>query len=139
MINLSKGKVILYLAAIFILGAVAGTMGGYTTARQQAISPPRHRELARHFRSRLAKLELTQEQMAQVEPIIAQTCAEIERAHRESLKRVGEVIRKSNQEIALFLKPDQKEKLEQMERERQELVRKRCKTGKDAPAAGTNN
>ena len=125
--KLTQGRAILYLAAIFIAGAVAGTLLGYTSGRQKVSRPPRPGEMAEHIRSRLHdRLKLTAEQLAKIQPLIQQACAEMEGIHRESFRRVSDNFKKLNQQIAEHLTPDQKLTLAEMERERREFVQKKC-------------
>jgi|SRR5437773_10087776 len=125
--NLTKGKVIAYLAAIFVAGAAAGTVVGYTVGKEKFIRPPGPVEMADHILKRLqTQLELTPDQVEKIKPLVDRSCAEMEAIHRESWHRVVENSRQMNQQIAAHLTTAQKTKLEQLEQERRELFRKKC-------------
>jgi Spy/CpxP family protein refolding chaperone len=136
MISLTKGKVIAYLVALFLVGVVAGAVGGYASARQKSARPPsRPREIADNLRDRLrAKLDLTPAQFRQIEPLMEQHCAEAENIRREMTRRYGENWKKFNQQLAAFLTPEQKQKLEQLEKERPDWGRR----GHGRSSGGTN-
>ena len=136
MSNLTKGKAIFYLVAIFIAGAACGTILGYATGRQQAVSPARQKEMSERTLRRLeARLNLTPDQIAKVKPIVEQNSAAMQSIHRESWQRVSETFRRMNAQIAGFLTEEQKRKLEAMEHERCENVRKKCGTPRGNAAA----
>ena len=127
MSNVTKGKAIFYLVAIFVAGAACGTILGYATGRQQAVSPARQKEMSDKLLQRLqTRLELSPEQFAMIKPIVEQNSAAMQAVHRESWQRVSDSFKRMNTQIAGILTEDQKQKLEAMENERCENVRKKC-------------
>ena len=126
--NLNKGKAILYLAAIFLAGAVGGTVVGYTSGKRKGFPPPpRPSEMTRHIIARFqSQLDLTPEQVERIRPLVEQTTANMDGIHRESWRQVSEAFKKLNQQIAEHLTDGQRKKLEAMESERREKVRKQC-------------
>lgn len=127
MSNLTKGKAIFYLVAIFIAGAACGTILGYATGRQQAVSPARQKEMSERTLRRLeTRLNLTPDQIAKVKPIVEQNSAAMQSIHRESWQRVSETFKRMNAQIAGYLTEEQKKKLEAMESERCANVQKKC-------------
>lgn len=127
MSNVTKGKAIFYLVAIFIAGAACGTVIGYTSGKQQAVYPARQKEMSDKLLQRLqTRLNLTPEQFAQIKPIVEQNSAAMQAIHRESWQRVSDNFKKMNARIAGHLTDDQREKLDMMESERCENVRKKC-------------
>ena len=127
MSNLTKGKAIFYLVAIFIAGAACGTILGYATGRQQAVSPARQKEMSERTLRRLeTRLNLTPDQIAEVKPIVEQNSAAMQSIHRESWQRVSETFRRMNAQIAGYLTEEQRRKLEAMETERCANVQKKC-------------
>jgi len=129
--QLTKGTLVFYLVAIFVAGATAGMALGYTSGRRTEAQPPPPLEMAQHIQSRLQRrLGLTPEQVAKIRPVIEQGCAEMGSIHRESLHRVTETFRKLNQKIAEHLTAEQRDALDQLERERREKVCRKCSNGK---------
>jgi Spy/CpxP family protein refolding chaperone len=126
--NLNKGKAILYLTAIFLAGAVGGTVVGYTSGKRKGFPPaPRPSEMTRHIMARFqSQLDLTPEQMEKIQPLVEQTTANLDGIHRESWRQVSEGFKKLNQQIAEYLTEGQRKKLEALESERKERVRKQC-------------
>ena len=127
MSNVTKGKAIFYLVAIFIAGTACGAILGYASGKQQAVSPARQKEMSDKLLQRLqTRLNLTPEQFAQIKPIVEQNSAAMQVIHRESWQRVSENFKKMNVQIAGHLTDDQRQKLEAMERERCANVQKKC-------------
>lgn len=120
--DLTKTKAVCYLVAIFLAGAAAGTVIGYTTGKEKSHSPPPpKREMALFIRDDLTKrLQLTAEQVGKIQPIIEQTCSEVDVCQKESWKRVSESFKRMNQQIAAHLTEEQKKAFDDMERERRE-------------------
>src|SRR5262245_9059401 len=107
--SLTKRKVVFYLLAIFIAGAAAGVVLGYSSARKRVFHPPPPQEIAEHFRARLqSRLGLTPEQKAQIDPLIVQACAEMESVQRDCWDRLSETVRRMNEKIAAHLTPEQR-------------------------------
>ena len=82
------------------------------------------------------RLQLTAEQVGKIQPIIEQTCSEVDTCQKESWKRVSESFKKMNQQIAEHLTEEQRKALDDMERERRERRDRHRSKDKDAkPAA----
>jgi len=127
MSNFSKGKAMLYLVAIFIAGAACGSIIGYSSGKQQAISPARQKEISERTLKRLqARLNLTSDQFGRIKPIVEQNSASMQNLQRESWLRVSDTFTRMNAQISTYLTEEQKRKLDTMESERCENVRKKC-------------
>lgn len=125
--NFTKGKAILYLVAIFIAGAASGTIIGYSSGKQQAVAPAQQREICDRTLKRLeTRLELTQEQVGRIKPIVEQNSVAIQNLQRESWLKVSDTFKRMNAQIASYLTDDQRLRLDAMETERCEKVRKKC-------------
>jgi hypothetical protein len=143
--SLTNRKALLYLVAIFLVGTATGALVGYTSGKHRKFGPPpRSEEMARHIGDSLkSKLELSPDQMGRIMPIIQQACGEMQTIHRDSGKRVGQVFQDMNQRMAEYLTQEQKQKLDELERERQESWRKRSRSPGKPPrpsggASGSN-
>ena len=127
MSNLTKGKVVLYLLAIFIAGAAAGAVVGYTSAKENVFRPPKAKEMSEHMVKRYQeRLALTSEQAGKIRPLVEQASSNMQLSHRESLQRVSDIFKKMNLQIAEHLTDEQKGRLDLLESERRENVRKKC-------------
>jgi Spy/CpxP family protein refolding chaperone len=113
--------VLLYLLAIFIAGAASGVAVGYVSGRKKALHPPPPSEMATVIRSRLeSRLGLSAEQMAKIQPVVEQSCAEIESSQRECRDQMFATFQKMHERIAEHLTPEQRVKLAELEKERRE-------------------
>jgi Spy/CpxP family protein refolding chaperone len=123
---LTKKTVVVYLAAVFAAGLLAGAAAGFSLGQRRAFAPPpRPREMAAHMCDDLrSRLHLSPEQVQQIEPILNQTAAELETVHATFGARISEILQKSNQRIAQLVTPEQKVLLDEMERDRQQFLRR---------------
>jgi Spy/CpxP family protein refolding chaperone len=136
MTQLTKNKIILYLATIFLVGGITGGVLGWTGARQRGMESPSPKKMCDHFRDRLsADLALTPAQLHQLDPLLEKRARGMEAVHTRTIQELEELIRASNEEIAvaLGLTPEQRAKLEEMEARRQEFMRRRFKARSDGP------
>jgi len=135
----SKGKIVLYLLAIFAAGALAGGIGGYSLARQDRPSDVRPAELTGRIQRQMqSKLNLTPEQMQQIEPSVQDVCAELRAIGYNSAIETGRAFERFNQRIAGFLSAEQEAELDKFQLERKESVKRRCKSWTNAgPAKAT--
>ncbi len=125
--NFTKGKAILYLVAIFIAGAASGTIIGYSSGKRQVVAPAQQREMCDRTLKRLqTRLDLSQEQVGRIKPIVEQNSAAIQNLQRESWLKVSDAFNRMNAQIASYLTDDQRLRLDAMETERCEKVRKKC-------------
>jgi len=129
MMHLTKSKIIFYLAVIFVAGGVTGAVISLAGAKNRGMGPPNPEEMFTHIRRHLqSELDLTPEQVRRLKPLLEKRVQEMETIHSRTVQEIEALNRKSNQEmaVALELTPSQKTKLEEMERKRQEFMRKRC-------------
>jgi len=127
--HLSRWRVGLYLAAIFVAGGVTGWTIAARATKERMYSSIRSDEFATQLRERVRSgLELSPAQAAKIEPIIERTCSEMKSIHRDTYKRISQIISNLNSQIGAELTPDQKTRFEQMERERQASTRRKFKS-----------
>lgn len=125
--GITKGKAAAYLAAVFVVGLVAGGAAGFTLARHRLfhLPPPQPQVMASRMVDRLqAELGLSLEQVRKLEPIAAQAAQELETIHREVAGRVLEGMKRTNRRIDEFLTPQQQEKLRALEQKHAESFRR---------------
>ncbi|PYK96260.1 MAG: hypothetical protein DME19_20285 [Verrucomicrobia bacterium] len=139
--HLTKNKIIVYLATIFLVGGITGGVLGWTRAQERWSHPPDGKTICDHVLLRLqSELKLTPEQVRQIDPILEKRAKQMDAIHSRTIKEIEALIRNSNEEIASVLTPEQQQKLKQMEREREEFFRKRSRHGppRGAPGPGGN-
>ena len=129
--DLIRSKAIVYLIAIFVAGLAAGAVGGFALGKRTVKPPPpRTKDMVDHILSGLKhELKLTEEQVRQIRPLIEQTSKEIHTCHGDLEKRIGELIKEGNRRMEGFLTPEQKEKLAEMERQREQRAGERPEPG----------
>jgi gas vesicle protein len=118
------------LIAGFVLVFLAGGMTGAFIAASQThhlFFAPYRGAISDRMRNRLrAQLQLTDEQMAKISPIIDKTANQLEAIRAETGRRVHETFTESHREIAADLTPEQRAKLQAIEeRHRHSLHRMR--------------
>lgn len=107
----------LVLALIFLLGVATGvslTIG---------LSPHfTHLPGARQMKEQMLKdlthrLNLTPDQQAKVQPILADVATQMQTVHRDEVGRISQIMEKANSQIAAILTPEQQTELQTMQKE----------------------
>ena len=133
--HLTKGKVILYLAAIFVVGAAAGSVAGFGAGKEKVEKkvfgpPPSAEDMSRRHREKLqSRLGLTPDQMEKLMPLSEQLSAEMDTLNRRHGEAVKQAFVLFNEQLVELLTPEQQEKFEAMERDRRERFNNMCKPG----------
>lgn len=137
MSHFTKNKAFSLLVAIFIAGAVCGAIVGYSSGKQHAVPPTKPKEICdRTLKKLQTRLDLSPEQVAQIKPIVERNSASMQTIQRESWQRASDAVKRMNSQIAGYLSAEQRTKLEAMENQRCENVRKKCGTaGKSSEKA----
>jgi len=120
---LTKGKIILYLAAIFVAGGVTGAVIGWRETKEKKWEPPTTKGICDYFRKRLqVELGLNADQVQQLEPLLQKRVKTMEEIRTRTVQQIDELLRASDEEIAdaLKLTADQRAKLQEMGRNRRE-------------------
>jgi hypothetical protein len=137
MSDLTRAKIIGYLAALFLVGAVSGALVTWSATKPKRADSARRQtmgDVCDHVKKRYqTRLGLNEEQMRKVEPMIDQTFKEVRGVHERSMKEIDEIFDRSNAEITKELDPSQQARLAEMSRERQEFHKKKLKGGQSAP------
>ena len=128
---MTKTKVAIYLALIFIAGAIAG--GAVVLSAPQTFSPERRprphfspEEFANHLWSRMKdRLQLDDEQAKKVEPVFRAGFEAVRAIQDLSHQEVEATVRKNHEEISAFLSDTQKAELQKMNEERQDFLKHR--------------
>jgi hypothetical protein len=133
---LTKGKIVLYLAAIFVAGGVTGAVISLRESGGKKWISPSPKGICDSFRNRLREeLGLTPQQLERLEPLLQKRVTTMEEIRTRTVKELEELIRTSDAEIAdaLNLTADQRAKLEQMERRGREHFGKGHRGGPSPP------
>lgn len=117
----TKTIAVLYVAATFLLGAIAGGMVGYGYSHRQPKRPFDKDAMRQEMKARFTKdLDLSADQQKQLEGILVKNMEEFGSAHREHMDHIRELVKGGRDRIAGILTPVQKVKFEAMEKERKE-------------------
>ena len=122
----TKLKLVLYLAAIFAAGGVSGWVVAAKSTKQKMFSPPAPKEFSSRFCDRvLSNLELSPEQSEKLKEIADRYDKEMFSLHGKHARQIGLAVSNRNAQLAGILTPEQREKFDQMERERWQSFRRR--------------
>jgi uncharacterized membrane protein YqiK len=133
---LTKSKIILYLAAIFLAGGVTGAVIGWRETTEKNKERTTSKGICDVFRTRLrSELGLTADQLNQLEPLLQKRVKAMEEIRARTVQQIEELLRASDAEIAeaLNLTDDQRAKLRLMEQDRREHSSKRRHGGTTPP------
>jgi hypothetical protein len=118
----TRGKVIAYMAALFLAGAATGSLITYHLPRQSDSKP----DITADLRARLkTKLDLTPAQQEKIDPLVQKAGAKMTGIRVNSIESFSAALAELNAQIAPELTPEQKEKLAGMDKERQESLKRR--------------
>ena len=117
----SSFKPWLLLVGIFIIGVVTGSALTFGLG-PRFLQPPNAHDFKRIWIMHLTRhLNLTADQQAKIEPILAEAESKIQSLHREEIGRGAQIINAADDQIAMLLTPDQKVELQKLESERQKM------------------
>lgn len=121
MINVSKWKIVLYLAAIFAAGGVSGWVVAAKTTKQMLLSSPQPQEISSRFCEKVfSRLNLSPDQVQKIEEISQRSAKEMSAIHEDRKRRIRQAISNRNAQIHAILNPEQQAQFEQIEREHRE-------------------
>jgi len=120
----ARGKIIAYMVALFVAGGICGAMVvARMAANPQTLIVNRSPEIAVKIQKKLtARLALTPEQLAKIQPLIEKTSEELEASHRDCLKRISLAIDNLHVQLCPLLTPEQKPMLAALDEERREAM-----------------
>jgi hypothetical protein len=115
----SKGKLISYVVSLFLVGAITGSALTYSfVGRHHGRGEHPPRGMQDRMRADLkARLGLTDAQSKKIDPMIEKAGAELQSIQTNTMQRVSQVIESLHAQIRPELTPEQKIKLEEMEKE----------------------
>jgi Spy/CpxP family protein refolding chaperone len=116
-----KFKPWLLLGGIFVIGVVTGS------ALTIGLGPhfmhgSGERDMRKHWMAHLtAELNLTADQQAKIQPILADAEGKIQALRHEQVEHGYEIFKAADEQISALLTPDQKVELQKMEAEREKM------------------
>jgi len=119
MMFFSQWKTIGYAAALFVAGGISGGALGVYETNARLFAPPREQEVALRIGQRFQqKLGLSDDQMVKIKPIIESAAKEIHAIRMETAQQTNKIFEDSYAQLAAILTPEQRQKLEEMKKER---------------------
>lgn len=124
-----KSRALSYMAAIFavglLAGGVAGGLTGYRFGTQRLARPLAADQMAASIKQRLQQeLHLTEEQQKAIAPRVDSFVLEMNEVHSNTVERAVAVIQRMHQRVAEVLTPEQRERLQQAQTEREAEFRR---------------
>lgn len=111
-----KWKLVAGFLLVFIAGGATGVFVTMAIGHHFMFGQHPHGFAAQAMKNRLRwQLRLTDEQMTKISPILDKAGSQLEEIRGDTGKRVRDVIVESHREIAEYLTPEQKQRLQQME------------------------
>jgi hypothetical protein len=118
-----KFKLSLYIAAIFAAGVITGIFISYQVVRHMM---PNQERMAKHWCGELeSKLDLKQEQMQKIRPIIDKALVGFK---KNLSQEIFTSLSNAYEKIALELTPEQKVKLEKLHHDQENFLRSKLGT-----------
>ena len=125
---MTKVRIALYVALIFIAGGVAGAglRSVWKPSQVQRSPMPNRDAFAKHIFDRMQeRLQLTPEQIVTIEPVFRKGWEEVRVIQDRSVKEVRAALQRNHEELAKLLTPEQRQKLEEWDQEREKAFRER--------------
>ena len=111
----------LVLGIIFIVGIVTGSALTIGLA-PHFMHPSGAQQMNRLWMAQLVqRLDLTADQQAKIEPILAEAKTKIQSLHRDEVERGSQIFKSAHDQISALLTPEQKAELQKMEIEREKM------------------
>src|SRR4030095_7429368 len=121
-----KWKLIAGFLLVFMAGGATGVFVTMAIGHHFMFGLHPHGMVAAAMKKRLrSQLQLTDEQMTKIGPIVEKTGAQLEQIRGDTGKRVREIIGQSHREISQYLTPEQQERLKQMEQRQRRWMQHR--------------
>lgn len=131
----NKARALVYLTLLFGVGFGTGYFTGQSVNRPP-MRPPRPRNMAEEIvRHMKADLDLTPDQVRQIEPLARDAAQAGAEAHRNHMAAMEAVFSKSRERMAAVLTPAQRVRMEALDRKKKEEF-DRMRAGQDGGGPG---
>jgi Spy/CpxP family protein refolding chaperone len=117
-----RWKLILAFVLIFLAGAACGFFGAVHMHRVffTHMAPD---SMAQHMKERMrVELRLTPDQMQKISPIIDRAASQLKTTRDQTMRSVHEILSQTHREMQPLLTPEQRIKLEEMEKRHRRLL-----------------
>jgi Spy/CpxP family protein refolding chaperone len=117
-----RWKLILAFVLVFLAGGACGFFGAVHVHRAffAHMAPD---SMAQHMKERLrVELKLTPDQMEKISPLIDRAASQLKTTREQTMRSVHEIFSQMHQEMQPLLTPEQRSKLEEMEKRHRRLL-----------------
>jgi Spy/CpxP family protein refolding chaperone len=135
---MTRTKIALYIALIFLAGGITGAGIRSMWKQPQPPRPPMPGpDFAKQIFNRInERLQLTPEQIEKIEPVFRKGIDEVRAIQDRSVKEVEAAVKRNHEELASLLTPEQVQKLQEWDREREKWRKGRRHNGPGQSAGG---
>jgi Spy/CpxP family protein refolding chaperone len=127
-----RWKLILAFVLVFLAGAACGFFGAVHVHDFFARMDPG--SMAQHMKQRLrGELRLTPEQLQQISPIIDRAASQLKTKREQTMRDVHEIFEEAHRDMQPFLTPEQRTKLEELEKRHRHLLHRHGLTAPGPP------
>ena len=117
-----RWKLLLAFVLVFVAGAACGFFGA-VHMHQIFFAHMAPDSMARHMKERLrVELSLTPDQMQKISPIVDHAVSQLKTTREQTMRSVHEIFSQTHHEIQPLLTPEQRIKLEEMEKRHSRLL-----------------
>jgi Spy/CpxP family protein refolding chaperone len=127
-----RWKLILAFVLVFLAGVACGFFG--TVHAHHFFARMDSESMAQHMKQRLrAELKLTPEQMQQISPIIDHAASQLQTKREQTMRDVHEIFEQTHRDMEPFLTPEQRTRLEHLEKRHRHLLHRHGFMGRGPP------
>jgi Spy/CpxP family protein refolding chaperone len=120
---LKHGKLVGAILLVFIAGLIGGSLGTLALLKKKILQTRETTYLSERWLTRMeSRLDLTQEQILQIKPVVESTLADVQRKRLRVWAEVKELFQSADQEILSKLTPDQQKKYETLKAQREQKI-----------------
>ena len=118
-----RWKLIAAFVLIFLAGAACGFFGAIHVHQAFFARMAAPDSMAQHMKDRMrAELNLTPDQMQKISPMIDRAASQLKTAREQTIQSVHEIFSQTHREMQPLLTPEQRIKLEEMEKRHSRLL-----------------
>ena len=117
-----RWNLIVAFLLVFLAGAAAGFFGA-VHVHHAFLAHMAPDSMARHMKERLrVELKLTPDQMQKISPIVDRAASQLKMTREQTMRSVHEIFTETHHEMQPLLTPEQRIKLEEMEKRHRRLL-----------------
>ena len=122
--NSLRWKLIIAFVLVFLAGAACGFFGAFHAHHFFARTGPGM--MSQHMKEHLrTELKLTPEQMQQISPVIDRAASQLKTKREQTMGDVHEIFEQAHRDMQPFLTPEQRTRLEELEKRHRHLLHRR--------------